>query len=624
MARDVVILCNGAEEPADVSRSGSAVRSMDYRQGVTCDSRVRIKVPQFTARLLHLPPRLLDLVEIASYVYAADRLYTRGTQRQVEFSGWSRRFRFVIKVADHAFWSSPEIQQDLSRLLEFLAGDESYSFEFQPGFHRHPTNIFDYDEHRDLIQSPNGDVALFSGGIDSTAGVMDLLSTSDRNVFLVSHKSGSSAISRTQTKLVAALRERFPNRVNHVEFESGLSDLNRAPEETQRARFFLYASIGIAVAQACGQDRLLVYENGVTSIHLRKRQDQLNSRSTRTTHPVTINGLRCLFSKILGTRAELGTPFAWMTKTDVVKRLAERGGADLFSSTVSCGRTIKKGNETHCGACSQCVDRRVAAYAAGLFEQDDEGLYSFDFTRNPIPDEEGEARTVINDFFFQAAEFKNSTPDGFAEDRLAEVSDVALGLPNDDPESVLERTYELCHRHGIQAFEGYEAMRQLHSDPSRRRDSKSIFAMVEGGSHLRPPHEVVAGWLGDVLSQGLRISFQRQRPNHENVLNDEIEALLTTARVRSDREFPHIPFATAQTIADHSLDGCGVLVEAKYPRKSRRLPLTVEEMSADLIRYDLPALILFVVYDPDSLVKVESKFIDDFERKGRCMVRVVR
>lgn len=628
MSRDVVILCNGADESDTIRSQGVPVTRMDYRKGALCDNRIRIKVPQFTARLLHLPDRLLDLVEIASYVYAADRLHKRGSQRQVEYSGWGRRFRFVIKVTDHLFWSDPTIIQELSCLLEFLSGDEAYTFEFQPGFHRHPTNIFDCQDHRELIESPEGDVALFSGGIDSTAGVLDLLSASERNVFLVSHKSGSSAISRTQTQLVEAMGRRFPNRIHHIQFESGLSDLNRAPEETQRARFFLYASIGIAVSQACSNGRLLIYENGITSMHLRKRQDQLNSRSTRTTHPVTINRLENLFTKILGGPIGLETPFAWMTKTDVVRRLAERDGSDLFSSTVSCGRTIKKGNETHCGSCSQCIDRRVAAYAAGLHEQDDEGLYSFDFTRSPIGEQDVEARTVINDFFFQASEFKLATPDGFAVDRTAEVSDVALGLPEVDPETVLERAYDLCHRHGLQAFEGYEAMRRIHADPSRPRDALSLYSMVETGSHLRPPHERLAARLGQILSDGLRVSFQRRRPDHENVLNDEIQALLLAARIPTEREFPHIPFATRQTIPDHSIDGCHVLVEAKYPRRggSSGVRKVLEEMSADLVRYNLPAFVLFLVYDPDGLIPQETEFISEFEGRlpGRCMVKVVR
>lgn len=625
MGHDVVLLCNGANFPEIGEGCTAKHYRLDYRNGQACDQQIRIKIPKFTQELVHLPPRILDLLEIAAYVYAADRLYKRGTTDQLEFSGWSRKFHFVIQVSDYAFWSKPAISKEMGSLLEFLSGDALFEFTFEPGFTRHPTSLFDGDASEELPNPSNVEVALFSGGLDSMAGALEILTSSLRSPLFVSHKSGSTAITRTQRQLVSVLRARFPERIRHIEFESGLTGIHRAPEETQRARFFLYTCIALGVSLACKQNSISVYENGMTSIHFRKRQDQLNARSTRTTHPRTIRMLQNFFQQVADSAFEIRTPFFWFTKTDIVQKINDLGGADLFSSTVSCGKTIRTGSQTHCGGCSQCVDRRIAAYAAGLADRDDEGLYNFDFARDPITDQQPEALMVINDFFFQAAEFKNMTEDGFAfGERLAELAEVAQGLPQEDPDDLVTKVYELCKRHGNQAFKGYEAMRAMHGDPSQARDSLSLYAMVETGKHLRPPHEALSDRIETVLRDGLRLAFQRRRPDHENVLNDEIEALLGAAGERIHREFPHIQFATKQSVPDHASEDCSVLVEAKMIRKTGGLRTATNEMAADVTLYGESKFIFFLIYDPLNLVKRELAFVKDFEKTGRCRVCLVR
>lgn len=79
------------------------------------------------------------------------------------------------------------------------------------------------------------------------------------------------------------------------------------------------------------------------------------------------------------------TPFFWKTKTEVLQRLKENDSSDLLDTSVSCTRTFENADQkTHCGRCSQCVDRRFAALAAGLSEQDHAGLYTSDFINDTI------------------------------------------------------------------------------------------------------------------------------------------------------------------------------------------------------------------------------------------------
>ena len=119
------------------------------------------------------------------------------------------------------------------------------------------------------------------------------------NVFLISHRSGQPGTARTQDQLVKALSASFPNRLQHYKFHCGLTG-SRAAEETQRTRMFLYSSIAVALCAALSQKRFFIFENGITSLNFARRQDLLNGRTTRTTHPKTIHLLQRLFSEIVG------------------------------------------------------------------------------------------------------------------------------------------------------------------------------------------------------------------------------------------------------------------------------------------------------------------------------------
>ncbi len=62
----------------------------------------------------------------------------------------------------------------------------------------------------------------------------------------------------------------------------------------------------------------------------------------------------------VGLKLKVRTPFAWLTKADVVKR----GAGMPLALTVSCARPTK-GN-LHCGACTKCAERVEGFAAAGV------------------------------------------------------------------------------------------------------------------------------------------------------------------------------------------------------------------------------------------------------------------
>ena len=287
----VLVLCNNASAPDEYPRDRDAI-VLNYLENAGDLAKVKIGLPNFVRNVYHLPDRILDLLELAAYVYCADRMKSRGPKDAAEYHAWARSFHFVVKVRDYEFWRRSDVSDCLSQALQFMTGDREYHFSFQPGHSTPPRDLFD-DEKFQMDSEQNLNVALFSGGLDSLAGVLNHLETTSEQVCLVSHQSQPGTV-RTQRQLVDALKRHYPGRVFHYSFDCHLKGI-RAVEETQRSRAFLYTSIAFAIAQAYGQDGFSVYENGVTGLNFPRRADIAEARASRTTHPRTIYHLRKLF-----------------------------------------------------------------------------------------------------------------------------------------------------------------------------------------------------------------------------------------------------------------------------------------------------------------------------------------
>jgi 7-cyano-7-deazaguanine synthase in queuosine biosynthesis len=462
----VTVLCNGAR------RSGKKVpKDAVVLNYLGNDPKVKLLLPDFVRDVYHLPDRVLDLLEIAAYVFAADRSIQRGEKDSLEFHGWSRSMRMLVKVRDHGFWRQKQVQTKLSAALEFMSGDRCYEFVFEPGHSTPATSLFDTEAFT-IMPEPGTMISMFSGGLDSLAGTVEALVDASARPCLISHQSGQTGTIRTQNQLFKALDGRYPKRLQHYKFKCGLQG-ERADEETQRTRGFLYASTAFALAYALKSRTIIAYENGVTAINFPRRGDLLNARASRTTHPKTMWLMQDFLSEVLGEPFAIRTPFLWNTKTDVLAILAERGAADLIAGSVSCSKTFQNlGQHTQCGGCSQCIDRRFAAFACEMEGIDHPGLYAHDFLTEIITD--GSARTTLVDFVRQAKHFAEWNIDYFQEKLLAELTDVA-GYTGLDDQQTFEHVHALCQKHGTQVETAIKRMRDKYDRP---------FAPVPNGSFL--------------------------------------------------------------------------------------------------------------------------------------------
>jgi 7-cyano-7-deazaguanine synthase in queuosine biosynthesis len=223
-------------------------------------------------------------------------------------------------------------------------------------------------------------VCLFSGGVDSLSGAIDLLETGHR-VLLVSHYDfGQLAASQNflADRLIGQYGPDMARRWGfRIQFE--------APELSLRSRSLLFIALGLAAAAVWGRKLpLIIPENGWISLNPPLTGCRLGSYSTRTTHPYFISGLQ-LFLTSLGLDAALSNPYQYVTKGEMLTQ--NRNPAllqDLLPSSISCAHPVasrwKKARQGNCGYCFPCLLRRAALHSLGW---DDGREYLFDVLQQP-------------------------------------------------------------------------------------------------------------------------------------------------------------------------------------------------------------------------------------------------
>jgi hypothetical protein len=349
----------------------------------------------------------------------------------------------------------------------------------------------------------------------------------------------------------------------------------------------------------------------------------LHARASRTTHPQTIGRLGKLFTLIAEGEFEIERPLLWHTKTEVLELLKRFGHEQLIPSSVSCSRTFTNlANSTHCGACFQCLDRRIAVFAAELDDIDNPGLYATDIVFDSIPT--SEQKTTVVDYLRQAKRFAEWNPDHFQIHVMDDLQQLLYWIPEyPDEVALVESVWDLCSRHGAQVRRALLRMRAKYEDPFSRLRPDCLLQLINDREFLRDPISRLITAVEERLSRAIPKMFRSIEPKNEHDLNDKIHALLDEWRDALEREHPDVPFAGAGVIPDFSLNRGHVLVEGKYIRKSTTPSKVTDGISADLIKYSQEAHILFVVYDPHRRIPDPDRFKHDLESRGRCTVMVL-
>ena len=598
-----VVCCSGAALPE--VPEGWEILKLD---AIGHNLNVNIRIENISHTLLQtLRPRHTDLLEIASYIYAADSAVPRGVKWRDEGAteSWSRDFHFVIPVRDLTFWQQQKVNDSLCEVLEFLS-DDTYKFEFVQLTSDRP--VEHYLEINDEPSWPflrPDRVLMFSGGLDSLAGAAETAARGE-NIVLVSHRSVSHLSSR-QKRLIQGLKEKYPGvKILHIPvWVNKSSDLGR--EYTQRTRSFLFCALGYVVADSIQANGVRFFENGIVSLNLPLADEVLRSRASRTTHPWEMQIMSDILCMVSERDFIVDNPFIFLTKKEVVEHLATAGASHLIGQSCSCTHTMYQAKaQNHCGTCSQCIDRRIAIIAADQTEYDPVTDYVSDVFLGPRKG--GYEQNVAVDYLRLASELTQINDVQFASRFNLELTRATKPFPQRS--DAAKRFLEMHERHSATVVDVVTRQLGEHVEDlfEGRLELTSMLALAAGQRHLEPSWRRYCERIVGILVVSIPALCRADLPENEPELQRRCDAVLATHNLDLIREYPFLRWGSVSTKPDWSSpETLRVWVEMKYVRKKPDLARIQADIAEDITKYeDNGRRVLFVVYDPQHLVDETS------------------
>lgn len=337
-------------------RTGDTIPVVLYGAPGAPDGAGRVGAPALRAvKRLGAPvaPAAFDFLTLALAATAAETFVAR----EEAADGWTRQLELVVPLQDPGRWLP--VKERLADTLRFLTGD-LWSLELV-GWGPSPPPL---RHRRDAILLAGHDcVCLFSGGLDSAIGAIDLTARG-RRPLLVSHAYREDG--PKQEALHAHLPgspSRFAAAAHPTRGATGQSD------NTMRGRslnFLAFAAVAASASWAGRGDAevdIVVPENGFIGLNPPATIRRLGSLSTRTTHPHFLGSMERILREV-GLRVRLVNPYRHMTKGEMIRACAnDELLRRVAATTVSCGKW--KRTRTQCGKCVPCLIRRASFYAAG-------------------------------------------------------------------------------------------------------------------------------------------------------------------------------------------------------------------------------------------------------------------
>jgi len=348
------------------------------------ESKVELNIRKFTDAFDYTENDLnsvkFDFFFISSIIHGIDDLLDR---EKYSIDGWAREIEVEIPVCNLSNFNGKE--SILEEALNFLTGD-FWTISFSQNqtsqiFWRNRVqrnNFINYE--REKVKS----VSLFSGGLDSLIGVIDILETlqNDEKILFVSHFDyKSSGTNKAQNDVLTILKTKYPEKIYWIQTKIALSRKDNFQNKivvdgNYRSRSLLFIGLGTYLSNT---NQLVIPENGTISINYPLTPSRVSSLSTRTTHPYVIAKLQ-EFITAIGIELTIINPYSLLTKGEMVSKSLDRTNVlnAVFSYSVSCGKKPRNRNRynsnrlaNQCGVCMPCIYRRASLNKANLDSDND-------------------------------------------------------------------------------------------------------------------------------------------------------------------------------------------------------------------------------------------------------------
>ena len=194
MRKTGIIVKTGTDDSFDIERNDLDILHL---VSVT-DKKKSSFLKHNIIRLLlskHAPSEAtLDFLNLALAIYSADQLISR---KQRGYLGWNRMIEIYLPVFDVKSWQTQK--ERLEKMIGFLSGDK-WLFHFR----RRKSYGLENNESPGEISR----ASLFSGGLDSYIGAIDMLSGGGKIAFVGHHKGGANELPY-QKELINGLKSEY-------------------------------------------------------------------------------------------------------------------------------------------------------------------------------------------------------------------------------------------------------------------------------------------------------------------------------------------------------------------------------------------------------------------------------
>ncbi len=308
-----------------------------------------------------LSEREYELGLLAGVVAFVDR----SVRRQLS-EGWPRHLKIIMPVQKVHEWIN--CGSALCEALRYLTGDSweiSFIAKKTPWFMPRQQFLINLGVGRFVVVP-------FSNGLDSFAQ-SQLLKVESPGVTPIRITASNKGLPGDRVWM----QDSDGTKYRRVSIPIRISARDH-PEQTYRARTFLfYVFAGIA-AHLANAEAILIPENGQGAIGPSLVPFGAESPH-RGSHPAFTWKLEKFLNLLFGKKVSYEHPQLWRTKGEVLNLLKKENLIAGWTSTKSCPRDSRdiylNRKNVHCGVCSACLLRRMAAFAADLSEPDHSYLW---------------------------------------------------------------------------------------------------------------------------------------------------------------------------------------------------------------------------------------------------------
>jgi 7-cyano-7-deazaguanine synthase in queuosine biosynthesis len=381
-----------------------------------------------TQSIEQLTARQVDLVRLAVAVHLAG-----SWAKRLWRTNGHRCLVVEVELLDPDFWERPETAGRLKRCVDFLSGDDDWSFRPRKDSlvcHSRQPTLFAGDGPKPML-------CVYSGGLDSAAGLTARLAEAGGQEVVpvtVRYQPQRGRLVQEHFDLLRSRGLAGPRQVRPLQVGAYIRNHRlqrdfgiRLREVTHRCRPFLFLSVAGLVAHLEAVNEVEVYESGVGAVNLPLVSGGPGWRTTRSTHPEFLRRMGELVSHVNDSDVRYRLPFVDCTKGEMVHHLVRLGLAELALKSVSCiTHPLRRGHtQRQCGHCPACVFRRQALWQADIREPDD--FYLTDVFALQAAARESRALTALRQQAARLADLDGPTVPAFFRRHLFSTQIVSSG-----------------------------------------------------------------------------------------------------------------------------------------------------------------------------------------------------